>query len=176
MNYDFILAIDPSGAYYEGKGTTGWCVLETAKNRITLADSLQAISYQHPETYWQAHLNLIQKFCDKYGKNRIIVVIEDYILYKQKAQNQINSRMETCKVIGIIQHFCFQNKIAYTMQLAATVKKRWANEILEHNHYIAKKNKSYILPGTKQILNRHALDAVRHAVHYQQFKNRKEKR
>lgn len=171
MPYEFILALDPSGSYNEGKGTTGWCVLECAKNEITLADSFTARSYKYMETYWQAHLDLIKKYHDRYGK-KLVIVIEDYMLYKTRASSQINSRMETCKVIGIMQHYCYMHRIPYEMQLAATVKKRWSDEILEHKRYLIKHGTKHKLPHAKTILNGHAKDAIRHAVHFQNFKRK----
>ena len=174
MNYDFVLALDPSGAYTEGKGTTGWCVLESAAKKITKGGSLTAISYPAKESYWEAHVRLIDRFYGQYDK-RLIVVIEDYLLYENKAGSQINSRMETCKLIGILQHHCFINHIPYTMQLAGEVKNRWTNDILAHKKYITYKQRTLILPATKEPLNRHSIDAVRHAVHFDTFKNHSRK-
>ena len=173
MNYELILGIDPSGSFYEGKGTTGWCILNATDNVISLADSLHAKDYAKPEIYWDRHLALIKEYQKRYQK-RLIVVMEDYVLYATKASDQINSRMETCKLIGIIQHFCWMHDIPYEMQLAAQVKNRWTDTILEHKRYIKVKGQKYILPFSGEPLNRHCKDAIRHAVHYANFKNKGE--
>lgn len=171
MIYAFILAIDPSGNFQEGKGTTGWAVLEQSSMKITNAGNLYAKKYNTKELYWQAHLKLIETYHKKY-KNKLIVVIEDYILYESKAQNQINSRMETSKLIGVIQHYCWQFNIPYVMQLANEVKKRWSDEILHYKKILVYSKTKEVLPNRKGVLiDRHCKDAIRHAVHFATFKN-----
>ena len=98
-------------------------------------------------------------------------MIEDYILYESRASNQINSHMETPKLIGVIQHFCWQNNVPYKMQLATEVKKRWADSILHYKGIIAHKQKKIILPNSNTIIDRHCLDAIRHGIHFATFKN-----
>lgn len=171
MPYDFILALDPSGSYTEGKGTTGWCVFDTKGKKLTLGGFLTATSYDKMEIYWHAHLDLIQEYYKRYGK-RMIIVIEDYLLYATKAQDQINSKMETPKLIGILQHYCWLKQIPYHMQTASEVKTRWTDEILEHKGYIKHKGRNCIVPESGDILNKHSRDSVRHAVHYATFKNK----
>jgi hypothetical protein len=80
--------------------------------------------------------------------------------------------METCKLIGVLQHHCWLNQIPYKMQTAGTVKSRWSNEILEHKRYIFKAARGYKTP-TGITINRHCQDAIRHAVHFATFKNEK---
>lgn len=74
-----ILAIDPSGAFYEGKGTTGWCVLEAGKNKVVRSGFLFAKDYDTKEAFWDAHVNLFVNMVKAY-KTSVMVVIEDYIL------------------------------------------------------------------------------------------------
>jgi hypothetical protein len=171
MTYDYILALDPSGSFNEGKGTTGWCVLEEASQVITMSGELNAKSYKCIETYWQAHLQLIADLKKRYGK-RLVVVIEDFILYAQKAQAQINSRLETPKLIGILQYYCYTQQIPYHMQLASQVKKRWNDQILHYKGYVATQKRQLVIPRTNVRLSRHCKDAIRHAVHYSTFKNK----
>jgi hypothetical protein len=170
MPYDFILAIDPSGSFSEGKGCTGWCILEHQAQRITLTGNIHAKSYQQMESYWQAHLSLINRFKDKY-KQRLCVVMEDYILYASKSEAQINSRMETPKLIGIVQLHCFMCGVPYHMQLAAQVKNRWTDDILNHKGILLKKKKQLVTPSGETV-DRHCRDAIRHAVHFSTFKNK----
>lgn len=167
--YDFILAFDPSGCFREGNGTTGWCVFNCRENKVTMCGSISAKKYACAEVYWDQHLNLIETYRERY-KDNMVVVMEDYLLYESKASSQINSRMETCKLIGVLQHYCWWKHIDFGMQLAATVKKRWSNEILCYKKYIKIKGRGYALPdGT--IINRHTLDSIRHAIHFATFKN-----
>lgn len=173
MSYEFILAIDPSGSYTEGKGTTGWCVLNVSDNIISVSGNIDANKYSCAEAYWGQHLNLVGEFKKRY-KDRFIVVIEDYFLYANKAVEQINSRMETPKVIGVLQYYCWQHHIPYVMQSAAQVKSRWTDEILDYKGYIRKRGNKCYIPGTKQAIDRHCKDAIRHAIHYATFKNKKE--
>ena len=169
MKYNFILALDPSGSYHEGKGTTGYCIFNPPHNFIELG-TISARTYPCMEAYWDAHIKLIANFNEKkHGKHKgnFIVVIEDYFLYANKAQSQTNSRMETSKLIGLIQHYCYKHDIPYYMQAAALVKTRWSDEILEYKGYIKK-------DGARYSQCEHTRDAIRHAVHYANFRNKGE--
>lgn len=170
MKSNFILSLDPSGSYFEGKGITGWCVYDCDMKKVTQGGYLAATTYTEVLAYWKAHLRLIQKYKDRYGA-RLHVVIEDYRLYASRAESQTNSTMETCKLIGILQYYCLENDIEFTMQLASLVKTRWNNKILEHKNILYFGPKHIYLPDKKTIINKHTCDAVRHAVHYATFKN-----
>lgn len=173
MNYKFILGLDPSGSFYEGKGTTGWCIFNTTDNKVIKAGSISAKDFMTQEDYWYAHMDLITNTHKKY-KKQLVVVMEDYLLYASKAKEQINSRMETPKLIGIMQLHCYSSNIPYWMQRAADVKTRWANNILHYKGYIKEYKKGYVVPDTKEKIDRHCLDSIRHAVHYATFKNKEE--
>lgn len=168
--YKFIIALDPSGAYNEGKGTTGYSVFNTADNTFIKLDKLQAKNYDCKEAYWDAHLKLLEQLLfsktaqRKNKAKHTILVMEDYLLYANKAEHQINSRMETSKLIGIIQHWCYLKDIPYSMQQANLVKNRWTDLILQNKGYLKKK-------GSKWEVCEHIRDSMRHAVHYATFKN-----
>lgn len=170
-NYDYILAFDPSGNYNEGKGTTGYCIFDTHKNVIVTVGYLSASQFDSMEAYWKAHINLLLDTIKEYKS--VLVVIEDYLLYAHKKDNQINSRFETSKLIGTLQYTCFVNDIDYIMQTAAEVKNRWADDILVHKGYVLKSGNGLKLI-TGQHINRHIKDAIRHAVHAATFKIIKE--
>ena len=171
MKYNVILALDPSGSFYEGKGTTGYCVYNAQAHTFINCGSLFAKNYRCAEEYWHAVLQLIL-YTQKLYPN-LIVVCEDYLLYANKLKDQINSRMETSKLIGCIQHTCFWNDIPYYMQTASEVKKRWSNNILEYKGYIVKKGRGYVpTSGDASTYTHHSLDAIRHAVHYAYFRNK----
>ena len=109
MKYKRILAIDPSGSYAEGKGTTGW-VLMNDDEYLATTGTIAATDYSCAEEYWNAHLQLIDFNYQKHGDD-MIVVIEDYRLYRDRALNQSNSLMETCRLLGLIQWYCWRNQI-----------------------------------------------------------------
>ena len=171
--YKIILALDPSGSFYEGKGTTGWCVLDASSMKFITCGSIFAKHYVSAEEYWDEILKLIREVSDNYP-GQVIVVCEDYLLYATKLKDQINSRMETPKLIGVIQHYCYIKHIPYYMQTAAEVKKRWTDEILMFKKYIKPYRKGYRpTTGITDTYTHHSLDAIRHAVHYATFKNKR---
>ena len=177
-NYDkqFIIAFDPSGNWSEGKGTSGWCVFHAADNKIIKAGEIQAAVHTSCEAYWDKHLQVLTELLDKYGIKKSVIVLEDYLLYGNRATAQTNSRMETPQLLGILKHFCWQLQVPYEMQTAAEVKTRWDNKILLYKKYILRDGKQYRISGRHKVLSRHCLDAIRHAVHYATFKNKEEKK
>lgn len=173
MNFKRILAIDPSGSFEEGQGTTGTCLWNCETNKVQNFFTIRASRYKQKEEYWQAHLNFIDSFL--YYGPEIIVIIEDFMLDPARALQQSYSRMETPKLIGIIQTHLFQKKIEYAMQRPAEVKTRWTDSILLHKGVLVRVNKSYYLPGGDKIVNEHCRDAIRHAIHFDTFKNGKKR-
>lgn len=166
-NYTHILAFDPSGNYNEGKGTTGYCIFDISKNAIIRVGYLTANDFSSMESYWNEHITLLLNVVKEYGN--VLVVIEDYLLYAHKKDNQINSRFETPKLIGVLQYTCSINNIDYIMQTASSVKTRWTDDILVYKGYVTKSgNGLRLLNG--QTINRHIKDAIRHAVHASTFK------
>lgn len=169
--FKHIIAIDPSGAYYEGKGTTGVCFFNCIEGRAQEFDTICARAYDSDVAYWDAHIGILEKFV-KRSKNPC-VVIEDYLLYAAKADSQINSRMETCQLIGILKHWCATHHIPYRMQPAVAVKQRWNKTILIHEGYLFKNSHNQLQAGmVDRKLTEHELDAMRHAVHTHTFYNK----
>lgn len=167
--YKFIIGLDPSGAYWEGKGTTGYSLFNADDNTFIELGEIQARGQVNAEAYWHKHILLLESLIyTKKGnrQNNIIVIIEDYLLYAEKAQNQINSRMETCQLIGIIKDWCFMHNIPYIMQTAGLVKKRWTDEILHFKGWLKKTS------GGRYEVSGHTRDSMRHVVHYATFKNK----
>lgn len=169
MKSKIVLALDPSGNYNEGKGTTGWCL---ARNGYIYAAG-QVYAAEHPDqmAYWEAVLKLITKTNKELDSDtELIVVCEDYRLYASASQAQINSNLETPQLIGVIKWACHKLNIPIVMQMAAEVKNRWSNEILIDQNIISK---DYNSPGYHCgtiALSNHSLDALRHCVHYNTFK------
>ena len=169
MNYKNIIAIDPSGNFEEGKGTTGTCIFDCVNNKITALRDISAKNYKTKEEYWQAHIDYLTTALETFKDS--MVVIEDFTLDPRRAMQQSHSKMETPKIIGILQLFCQQHQIEYRMQRAVEVKNRWADHILEFKNYIEKRNRMYYLPYAKNPMSRHCKDAIRHAVHCATFYN-----
>ena len=174
MRYNFIIGIDPSGAYWEGKGTTGYSVFHAPDNRFIELGTIQAAGQVCAEAYWDKHIKLLERIIfSQRGKkkskaSKTIVVIEDYFLYAEKAESQINSRMETSKLIGILQHWCYTHDIPYCMQPAGLVKKRWTDDIMHHKGHLKQK-------GMRYEESVHTRDSMRHVLHFATFRNGDEK-
>lgn len=160
----YILAFDPSGNFNEGKGTTGWCLYDTETKKIVKFGAIKASKYESPMEYWSAHIKLI----DDLVGYALTVVIEDYLLYSNRADSQINSRFETPKLIGMLQYELYMRGIKTVFQTASLVKNRWTDAILVHKGLIRQQGGSYYLAETK--LSDHSRDAIRHAVHYATFR------
>lgn len=171
MKYKYVLGVDPSGNFNEGKGTTGFCLYNAEKDYIIETKSILAENYKTQHDYWHTVLMYVIKTAYKYKS--VIVVIEDYMLYATKASSQINSKMETPKLIGILEYYCEECEIPTVLQPAHMVKNRWTNDILLHKGYIIQTGRQLRTPKHK-LIDRHATDAIRHAVHYGTFRNKKE--
>lgn len=174
--YEYILALDPSGSFEEGKGCTGWA-LTKGTGELMRAGKIDAIEYGCTEEYWLAHSDIIDEMYDKYGKD-LLVVCEDFILYPDKAQAQSYSKMETSRLIGIIQMNCYLSSIPLEFQRAVEIKTRWREDILIKEGYMRSRGKGIFLRRGNEWLktNKHILDAYRHALHYTTFKNYNESR
>lgn len=169
--FKYILALDPSGSFHEGKGTTGWCMFDVRENKFIACGSLFAKDYDSAEAYWMSVLDIID-YWRRMTNRHTVVVCEDYLLYASKLSDQVNSHMETCRLIGAIQLHCYKTNVTCCMQTAAEVKNRWSNKILEHKKYIKPYRRGYIpTSGATETYTHHTLDAIRHAIHYHIFKN-----
>ena len=126
--YRYTMGIDPSGAYIEGKGTTGWCILDNRTNKLLRVGTISAKNYDNAIEFWHAHIETIAKMRRHYKS--LAISIEDYILYKSSAMAQVNSQLETVQLIGIIKHYCYYNGLEIFIRPAVAVKKRWSDDIL----------------------------------------------
>lgn len=171
MLYKTILALDPSGNFNEGKGTTGYCIYNTTSDKHDIyCNSISSKNFSTQLQYWEEHTKLISDCAKKYKS--LVVVIEDYILYKDKASTQINSAMETSRLLGILQFHCYKKRLPVVFQLASAVKHRWADEVLQHKRLIKKEKDSWYAGNYS--IDRHAKDALRHAIHYDTFTNKED--
>lgn len=156
-----ILAMDPSGSYTEGKGTTGYSVwaYNNMEYKLLTVGQIAAIDYDSQQSYWQAHIDLLRNLKPD------ILVIETYLLYAHKAMQQTGSKMETPKLIGIIEYECSKLNIIVELQKAADVKERWNDNILVYKGLLTKEGNHYNTEQKKSV-SRHIRDSIRHGIHY----------
>lgn len=160
-----ILAIDVSGNYKEGKGTSGFCLLENDVP-MELFD-VSARNYGSAESYWNRHTQLINGYG---GPGLDAVVIEGYRLYNHRgmsASSQANSELETVQLIGAIKHYCWIHDIDLAVQFANEVKSRWKESVLVALGHLELKNNRYYFQG--EVTNDHKRDALKHALHYARY-------
>lgn len=176
MKYKYFLAFDPSGSFDEGKGTTGWVLMDYAETLIDKG-AIYAEDFKCKEEYWNAHIDLIRHCRERYGKD-LLVVIEEYLLYRDRYRSQTNSKMETCRLIGLMQWYCWSTTQCYSMQTAASVKDRWSDDLLIREGIIRKdRSGKYVhITSNYSLALGHTRDAFRHAIHYIVCRNNKEEK
>ena len=171
MNKTYVLGIDPSGSFNEGKGTTGFALLNP-QGKLVEHTTVEAKWYDSQVDYWVGVLLTIQMYHKLH--DNLALSVEDYVLYATSAKAQINSEMETSKLIGVITMEAARLGIPMYIRNASQVMSRWTNDILEFKELIVKKGRSYEDQQGKMI-NRHSLDALRHAIHCHSFEIGKKK-
>ena len=165
----YVLGVDPSGNFYEGKGITGYCLLDCRTLDIIEIGSISASRSHSQIDYWERHLVKFNTICKKY---HAALSVEDYKLYAARARNQINSSFETIQLIGIIKYWAYVNNVILKMRLATIAKNRFTDEWLEKHKYIYKKgNAWYCNVKTKPLVD-HERDALRHALYFAYFENK----
>lgn len=170
----YVLGIDPSGNFNEGKGITGWCVFDRALDRVVKCGSIQASHATSQLAYWQAQIEMIRFHINQYRTEGIVVSMEDYVLYSNQAKAQINSAMETSQLIGVIKMECWNRGAPLYMRTASQVKRRWADSVLCYKNYIHKVGNAYHVGCKLKVLCDHERDAIRHAVHCATFELKEE--
>ena len=169
MKAKYIIGIDPSGAFNEGKGTTGLAVLNTVTNELAYTGWIAAVEFPTLEAYFDAHIEWLADCVHRYQD--VVVSIEDYILYADHATAHTNTHLETSQLLGLIKWWCYKNKITYTIRPAAAVKSRFTNNILKREGYIfeAAGGKLFTKVRMARNLSNHELDAIRHAAYCYKF-------
>ena len=157
-----ILAIDPSGNFNEGKGTTGWSLFDEDCKPIACGQ-LRAKDFETKREYYNKIIEVVNNFQPNH------LIVEDFMLYATKSQVQINSRFETSQLLGIL-YWNFEDII--TLQRAVDVKKRWNDDRLVQKGILTKTNNRYYMCG--MLVSDHIRDSARHAIHFIKFKLKKE--
>lgn len=149
-----ILAIDISGNYNYGKGTTGYCI-GNGKGTILEIGEIRAKDYETRMEYHDAVLSLAL------NKKKVdVIVCENFKLYQHKAMAQVHSEMETPRIIGALEYCAWLKKMPLYFQMAVDVKKRFSDEILLENNILEKQKNALYFKGIKT--NDHMRDAIRH--------------
>lgn len=169
MRTKYIIGIDPSGAFNEGKGTTGLAVLNATTNEIAYTGWIAAVNFPTLEAYFDAHVEWLADCVQRYQD--VVVSIEDYILYADHATAHTNTHLETSQLLGLIKWWCYKNNIVYTIRPAAAVKSRFTNNILKREGYVVERRggKLFTKVRTSNNLSNHELDAIRHAAYCYKF-------
>ena len=164
----YVIGVDPSGAYDEGKGTTGLAVYDRQDNKIVSIATVSATDYDCIESYFWANLERIVGMSERFYPS--VIMIEDFLVYSTHATTFTNSRMETCQLIGFLKAELYSITKQYYLEPASAVKTRWTNKILAHSGYVEAIGASCYHELIKErALYTHELDAIRHAVHCGRF-------
>lgn len=150
-----VLAFDPSGNYFEGKGTSGWST--SLDSKITKIGDIAAEGFNSREAYWLEHKKLIDK------NSPDIIVIESYRLFGHKAKEQTGSSLETPMLIGYLQMVAYELNIPVVLQ-DPTIKSRFSDAIMLKLGWIEKRGNKYYFKG--ELTNMHKRDAIRHNIYY----------
>ncbi len=170
MSKPFVVGVDPSGSYNEGKGTTGIVVLNP-EGQLKEHHVIKAQDFDSQLQYWKAVIDYVE-FLSSGGNS--VIAIEDYVLYAASAKAQINSEMETSKLIGALMVNAYENAVPCYLRNASQVMNRWSNDILVYKKVVMKKGNRFV-DAEGNYINRHCMDALRHAMHCYHFEIKKER-
>lgn len=167
MGIRFVIGVDPSGSFYEGKGKTGIAVYDIKKDKI-LDLKVVSANYAHSQVdYWKDVVKELDSLLDRFDSKVCVLAIEEYKLYANAAKMQINSSFETPQLIGILKYH-FTDVCPILFRSANRAKKRWDDKTLVRLKYIhADESIGYYLlseDGIKIQAVDHSRDAIRHAL------------
>lgn len=159
----WILSIDPSGNFTEGKGTTGWAMFKDGK--LDDFGEIKAEDQNSVELYWLAVIDLLDR------TDPDAVVCESFRLQPGKAPAQSWSHMETPQLIGALRIAAFEYNVKFVLQ-DPSCKARIPDNVLVKMKIIEKRNgRHYALDRPT---NDHIRDAIRHGVYYHFYGRGKE--
>lgn len=181
-----ILAMDPSGSFRYGSGTTGYTFIDYDTKEIFVGHQIKAKDFKKylglGNTKYQDEHALTILYANKLAKDKnkkLVVVLEDYI---QSAATPKYQALETSELIGRLTMVMTDNNIMFVRQRSQLIKTNLAKEqaliLLSNNQLSTEKDKlnrtRWYLHG-KQI-NNHILDAIRHGLYYIESTKQKEKK
>ena len=161
-----VMAVDISGNFEEGKGTTGYC-LGNEEGTIIEIGEIKASDYNSRMEYYDAVFDTILK-----SKNIDVIVCENFRLYAHKAKAQIHSQLETPRIIGALEYLAWKEPKLITFQMASDVKRRFSDEIMLEKNIIQKHKNAYYFNFIKT--NDHMRDAMRHYYYFVKYRLKNE--
>ena len=172
-----ILAMDPSGSYKYGSGTTGWCMVSTLTREILELDNIKAKHFKTKEEYIKAHDDILELIKPE------TLVIENFILYQGTAATLYNQELETSELIGYICGKAKERGINIVRQNAQLIKTKMYKPHILLN-IVNQKKEQLVLKTTKKDrqqwifngkrISNHMVDSIRHAFYYITRENQKE--
>lgn len=156
-----IIALDISGNFNEGKGTTGYCI-GLGDGTILEIGEIKASDYPSRMDYHNAVISLALN-----KSKSDVIVCENFKLYQHKAQAQIHSELETPRVIGALEYCAWLELKPIYFQMASDVKKRFSDEILEEKGFLVKQKNGLYFKNVRT--NDHIRDAIRHYMFFVRY-------
>ncbi len=163
------MAIDPSGSYNEGKGSTGIALMYGDDMTNLTSYDIKAKHFENRHDYWKeimSHPILLSK--------NITVIIETFVV---RSNGFLVGKMpETSLFIGALVWELEKRNIPYVFQNPSQAKTRFKDENLGKylTNYEIRKDKRgrnlYYL-NDKQ-LNDHQRDAIKHLLYYKRYGER----
>lgn len=166
--HKYVLGMDPSGNFEEGFGTTGWCIMDCDTLEVLECGEICAREFKSRPEYHQEHIRLLQRMRAKYKPLKVLS-IEDYILYPNRSKEQSLSKLETPRLLGVLEYWCMTAHMEYFTRPAVTAKKRWTDEILIRKGILEQKGNHLLAAGHTTC--DHTRDSIRHAAHFSVFEN-----
>lgn len=161
-----ILAIDPSGNFYDGKGHTGLAWNYDTWDAVNTM-SIDAKKCSSRVEYWNTIVDYLRELKDKRDAGYDVhVVIEKYVTRSNGFTTGKVS--ETAMLIGVLIYYCENHNIPYTMQSPSQAKSRYTDDALcKLFPALHKKGNRYYLGDS--CTNDHERDALRHLAFYKNY-------
>lgn len=128
MSESFLAAFDPGES-------TGWVVLDKEGNVLATG-----IARGREKLY---------EVLEKIGEPPEVVVIEEFTLFQHKSKQQSGSKMETTRVIGVIEAWARKSKVVFQRPNIKPIAEMWTGHKPSSNHK-----------------NSHHIDALNHGMYY----------
>lgn len=161
-----IIAIDISGNFEEGKGTTGYCLGDENGTIIDIGE-VKASDYNSRMEYTDAVFDVVFR-----KKDVDIIVCENFRLYAHRAKAQIHSLLETPRIIGALEYMAWKEPKPIYFQMASDVKKRFSDDIMLEKNILQKYKNILYFNFIKT--NDHIRDAMRHYYYFVKYRLKKE--
>lgn len=164
-----ILAIDPSGSFKHGSGTTGWSIIDSESLKIISLGSIKAKNFETREEYFNTHADLLK------NREYDLIILEAFVLYESSAKTMINQELETSELIGLIKYLAdiYEKEIVTqrAVEISTITKKpnillSTINETFEQISIKTNKRKAKSYYFYERLLSSHILDSIRHTVYY----------